>query len=100
MSDRDRWERLQADLQAAGIDVQIDATAYPGGIRRSISVRAANGNFIEVNDGWWRKNDNVWIGYGVYVSDRDDIVIGQRQGLKKRSLVVAAVAAAMRGERL
>lgn len=95
-----RWDRLAADLAAGiGAEVRVDekpyTEAYYGrvrqGVSRSITVRLPSGGLVEVRDGWWRKNPDVWIGWRVEVSGPDSITRRTWPNTKKRSEVVAAV---------
>jgi len=96
----ERWNRLAADLAAAGVEVvRVDERAYSEsnygrvrhGVSRSITIRRADGWLVEINDSWWHKNDAVWTGYTVTASDRGSITRSVRRGMKRRSEVVAAV---------
>jgi hypothetical protein len=87
--DATRWARLAADLQAAGYDVRVDATPFPGGVSRSVCMRMAKG-LVTIDDTWWSKNPDVWTGYQVTAEGLDSIVIGRPARSKKRSETVAA----------
>lgn len=88
-----RWQRLQADLAAAGIDVDITTNNA-----RSSSIWLRHGDkLIQVGDRWWRKNADIWIGWQVDVSGADDLLISSSKITKKRSEVVAAVRGALNG---
>lgn len=93
-----RWDRLVTDLAAAGTDVKVYAHAYPGGVSRSIDLRREDGSLIEIADGAWGKNLDVWTGWVVALFDREGILISQRSGLKKRSEVIRAVHDALSAE--
>lgn len=97
-----RWDRLAADLKAAGFEITVDARAYQGdrpgkgGITRSITLLVPGKGLVQISDAWWRKNPEIWIGWEVSASNADDIVITGRPKLsKKRSETVAAFKAAL-----
>lgn len=86
-----RWDRLQADLAAAGITARVDARPYPGGTTRSITIQAAT-VLVCVHDTWWRSNDAVWTGWEVYTEGRADSLVKRTwPRTKNRSQAVAAV---------
>jgi hypothetical protein len=98
-----RWERLKASLAAAGVDATVDERPYSEavygrvqhGVSRSIAIRTPDRGFVEIGDGWWRKNPDVWIGWKVVVSGADSIITRDYAPTKKRSEVVAAVKEAL-----
>lgn len=103
----ERWERLAADLRAAGVEPgRIDERVYSetvrgrarSGISRSIAVRRADGCLIEIHDSWWVKNPDVWTGWTVTRSGQDGIVADRKWSLKQRSEVVAAVLRMLDGQ--
>jgi hypothetical protein len=96
--DATRWDRLAADLRAAGFDVRVDARPYTESVRGrarhgtsySITYRVRGKGLVSIHDGRWSKNPDVWTGYQVSAEDADSITIGRpRFGLKKRSETVA-----------
>jgi hypothetical protein len=90
-----RWTRLQADLQTAGIETRLTERSYPGGVSRSIQFRSGD-RVIHIGDQWWRKNLDVWLGWEVGIEGPDAITIRTFPLTKRRSEVVAAVQAAMK----
>jgi hypothetical protein len=90
-----RWDRLVADLNAAGITAELTERAYPGGVNRSITLRHPAGGVVVIYDQSWRKNLDVWIGWVVYREGRDGIEISAARPSKKRSEVVTAVRQAL-----
>lgn len=94
-----RWERLEADLAAAGIPVTVDAKPYAEssygrvrhGVSRSITQRLADGRLVHVRDQQWRKNADVWVGWCVSVDAPNGIVARTWPATKIRSQVVAAM---------
>lgn len=94
-----RWERLAADLAAAGLDVRVDVRtgmeAVYGRVRsytsRSARLVLADGRHVTIGDRWWRKNPDVWIGWAVELEDAEGIGLRSWPVSKKRSEVVAAV---------
>lgn len=99
----DRWDRLTADLIAAGIDARLDATPYQEmrhgrpvhGVSKSVTVEHPAGLVI-VHDIWSRRNMDTWLGWEVYRENRQSIVQGRpSRWTKKRSEVVTAVQAAL-----
>ena len=100
-----RWDRLAADLAAAGIQASIDEQPYcetvrgrvRHGVNSSIMLKHPDGGTVEVHDAWWRQNPDTWIGWYVYRADAAGIERGRRPRLtKKRSEVVSDVRAALR----
>lgn len=98
-----RWDRLVADLAGVGVEARVDEKPYAEevygrvrhGVSRSITLRHSGGGLVEVGDGWWRKNPDVWIGWQVSVDGPDSIIRRTWPNTKKRSEVVAAVREAL-----
>lgn len=98
-----RWDRLAADLAAAGVPVTVDARPYAEavfgrvqhGTTRSVSLALKGGRRLTVSDRWWRKNPDVWIGWEVYTERADGIAERPAPLTKKRPEVVEAVLAAL-----
>lgn len=100
MSAEARWDRLAADLAAAGVPCKVTARAYSQteygrvvhGVSRSIIIGSGTGS-IAVRDKFGR--GGKWYGY---VADQqradgcDELII--RRAVTKRSEVVAAVLSA------
>lgn len=102
-----RWDRLAADLEAAGITARVDSRAYTEtrygrpahGVSRSITLRHPAGGLVAIHDRWWNKNPDVWVGWEVYREDAEGIVQGRpSRWSKKRAEVTAAVRAALTTE--
>jgi len=92
-----RWARLAESLAAVGVAARVDVTPYPGGVNRSVTLKAGN-SLIEVSDAWWRKNPDIWIGWQVHIEGRQDSIVKRTWPVtKKRSEVVAAVREALAG---
>lgn len=95
----DRWDRLTADLTAAGFDAKLERIPFNDGhqrgIRSEITFRLPGGT-VTVSDAWWRKNPGIWTGWQVTAEDTGSIVRGRPQLSKKRRETVAAVRAAFR----
>lgn len=90
-----RWDRLAAALHAGGVDADVEASPYPGGITRSITLLQPGRGLVHIRDSWWRKNPDIWVGYTVTAEDADGIVIRQWPATKKRSETVGACRAAI-----
>jgi hypothetical protein len=88
-----RWNRLAADLTAAGIEATVDQAR--GGVNHSISLRLPSGDRVEIHDKWWRKNADRWLGWEVHTEDREGIVTRVWTRTMKRPEVVAAVRVAV-----
>ncbi len=94
-----RWERLRATLQESEFEAVVFEQVYAEdrrgtvahGVSRSMTLRPARGWVVEVNDSWWSKNSDVWLGWVVTVSDPESIVRGQTRTMKRRTEVAAAV---------
>jgi hypothetical protein len=94
-----RWVRLAADLNAAGVIAGLSEKSYSErvygrvrhGISRSFTIDHPRGGVIEIDDGWWSKNPEVWIGWRVTHSGFDGIIVDQSRHTKRRSEVVSAV---------
>ena len=98
----DRWDRLAADLAAAGVTARIDRKAYTetrygrvvSGVSSSIFIRHPDGGSVEIDDKHSR--GGKWYGWTVSRTGADSITIGRPTwGTRKRSEVVAAVLAAL-----
>lgn len=94
----DRWDRLAADLAAAGITARIDRKPYTetrygrlvSGVSSSIFIRHPQGGSVEIDDKHGR--GGKWYGWTVSRIGADSITIGRPTwGTKKRGEVVAAV---------
>lgn len=100
---RARWDRLAADLAEVGVEARVDEKPYTEavygrvqhGVSRSVTLRHPGSGLVGVRDGWWRKNPDVWIGWGVFVEGADGIVRRTWRNTKKRSEVIAAVREAL-----
>lgn len=101
MTDRreDRWDRLQADLAAAGIEARVDRKPYveerygriEHGVSSSIFIRTETGA-VCVSDKHGR--GGKWYGWTVWAEDREGITIGRPTWAQtKRSVTVAEVQA-------
>ena len=94
-----RWERLRLALEEDDVEAAVVAKAYTEdrhgrvdhGVSRSITLRPASGWLIEVEDRWWSKNPDTWLGWVVTLSGPDSLTRGQTRPLKRRAEVVAAV---------
>lgn len=101
----DRWDRLAADLAAAGIAARLDAIPFQeirrgrvaSGVSKSITIKHPRGGLVMIHDVHWNKNPDVWVGWEVYREDAESITQGRpSRWSKKRSEVVAAAQAAYR----
>lgn len=99
MTSSPRWDRLAADLAAAGIDARIDSLPYAEdrhgrvvhGVSRSAFIRHPDGGSVEINDRYWAKNPDVWLGWEIVRIGADSITIGRpSRATKNRSEVVQA----------
>jgi hypothetical protein len=98
-----RWDRLAADLTAAGLDATIDAKPYQeiylgrvrSGVTRSITFQLPGKGLVTVSDAWWSKNPEIWLGWEVTAEDTGSIVQGRPAHSKKRGETVAAVRTAI-----
>ena len=95
-----RWDRLAANLAAAGIPARIDARPYQemrrgrpaSGVSKSITLRHPAGGLVTIGDRWWNKNPDKWVGWEVCREDAEGITLGRpSRWSKKRGEVVAAV---------
>jgi hypothetical protein len=93
----ERWERLAANLTAAGVPVDVTTNAYPGGVSRSITLRGPDGTLVGIHDKWWNRNVDEWVGWEVHVENAESIVTRTWRRTKRRSEVVAAVSEALTG---
>lgn len=92
----ERWDRMvQTLVSRAGVNAQVHARSYPGGVSRSITIVTPNKHLIGVHDKWWRRNDSVWIGWQVHVEGPDSLVIKDFPVTKKRSEVAQHVRTAL-----
>jgi len=99
-----RWDRLAADLAAAGIPISIDSKSYAEaaygriqrGVSRSVTIRLRDGYIVHIRDQWWRKNLDVWVGWVVSVDASNGLVARTWTATKKRSQVVTAMREAVR----
>lgn len=100
-----RWDRLAADLAAAGIAVRVDAIPYAevvagryrSGITRSVTIRHPDGGTVDIGDAWWVRNPDKWTGWKVTRTGADDIVRGRPALSRNRGEIVSAVRAALEG---
>lgn len=100
-----RWDRLAADLAAAGFQVTVDVKQYTEdrrgrvhhGSTRSVRMILPDGRHITICDGWWSKNPDYWIGWQVWLEAPDGITLRTWRYTKKRGEVVAAVQTAVAG---
>ena len=99
---QDRWDRLAADLAAAGVTARVDRRPYQQvrygrmeqGVSSSIFIRHPAGGSVEIDDKHGR--GGKWYGWTVSRVGADSITIGRPTwGTKKRSETVAAVLAAL-----
>jgi hypothetical protein len=104
MTDSGRWDRLAADLTAAGTPAEVDEQPYfesvrgrgHSGIARSITVQVPGKGSVTITDKWWAKNTEIWLGWTVYAEGLDSIIVGRPSwGSKKRGETVTAVKAAL-----
>lgn len=106
MSERreDRWDRLAADLAAAGVPARVDRLPYSeiyrgrprSGVSSSITILVRGWGTVDVRDKWWNKNPDKWVGWEVSAADTEGIDRGRAaRWTKKRSEVVTAVLARM-----
>ena len=91
----ERWNRLQASLQQAGIETKVIVRSGINGMSHQIQIRSGK-HIIHVNDMWWRKNRDVWVGWNVWIENADAIVVKDYRWTKKRSEVVGYVQDALR----
>jgi hypothetical protein len=98
----ERWERLTADLTAAGVQARLDRRPYTEsyygrvvhGVSHSIFIRHQDGGSVEIDDKHGR--GGKWYGWTVTRVGADSICIGAPTwGTTKRSETVAAVLARM-----
>ena len=100
-----RWERLRADLAAAGIETKISERAYADlvygrvehGVTRHIYIGSGAGS-IDIADRWGR--GGKWYGWTVSVAygERGEYDREVVRGATRRSKVVRAVLAARNEE--
>ena len=101
---QDRWDRLAADLAAAGIEARLDRRPYvqerygriEHGVSSSIFIRHPHGGSVEISEKYGR--GGKWYGWTVVRTGADSITIGRPTWAQaKRSVTVAAVRTAMTG---
>lgn len=85
-----RWDRLSADLAAAGVVVTVATRAYPGGMSRSVAVKRPGGDLVEIHDKWWNRNPSKWVGWQVHVENGDGILTRSYAITRSRREVVQA----------
>ena len=91
-----RWDRLAASLAAAGIQANVTDSRYAGGTSSRIAIRTATGT-VMVSDGWYK--DRLWTGWQVWFTDSaTDFATDFGKRMKRKSDVVAAVQAALKGK--
>jgi hypothetical protein len=102
--DAERWDRLVTTLAERGRieaeKIKVTAKPYPGGVSRSIILRTTDGDLVEVYDTWWKKNDKLWTGWQVCISDRDSIITRLFPKVKARGPVADHVREALAGKTL
>lgn len=94
-----RWDKLAADLTAAGFTAKVDERPYSeidrgrvrSGVSRSITVSVPGKGLVTVSDSWWHKNPEIWLGWEITAEDAESIVQGRPVHSKKRGEVVTAV---------
>lgn len=111
-TEAERWDRLAATLTERGgvpaSKVSVTARHYDGGTSRSIILLTnevyaldatiaplTRGGLIEISDTWWRKNDKIWTGWQVTVSNHEDIITRQYPRVKARGPVADQVREAL-----
>lgn len=88
----ERWARVVASLAASGVTATVTEKPFPGGISHSITIPLDADRSIWIGDSWWRKNDQVWIGWQTHVeNNRTRLVERSWPITKKRGDVVRAV---------
>jgi hypothetical protein len=94
----DRWDRLAADLKAAGIETSVTRRPYTesqrgrivNGVSSSMFLKRPDGaGVVEVRDKYGRNGS--WLGWQVSRADREGIVQDDAPLTKKRSEAVAAI---------
>jgi hypothetical protein len=93
----DRWDRLSADLKAAGIDCTLYRRTgqYGCGPKAEITITEGDRKVV-ISDKWWNKNIDVWVGWQVFAEDHEGITLGRpSRWTKKRSETVANVRTAL-----
>lgn len=106
MSTSGRWDRLAADLAAAGIEASVYSRPYSEGrhgriehgVSYGIVLAHPAGGTVEVHDKWWRKNDSVWVGWQVHREGADAIEIEHSPLTKNRRDVVTYVRRMLAGQ--
>jgi hypothetical protein len=85
------WMKLEARLNEAGIKCHVTARSGTGRTAHFIAIRHGDST-VEVHDQWWRKNEQVWIGWDVYEQNDRTGITGRTFPLtKKYSEVVSRV---------
>ncbi len=89
----DRWYRLADELEAAGIAAKVDRRTFRAangitGVSHSMMIRRDGRPTVEVRDTWWPKNDTVWTGWQVDITDRDGFIVRSLDRTKSRADVV------------
>lgn len=94
-----RWDRLERDIRAAGIDCTLyhsRGVYSPKHGYSEITVTEGDRKII-IKDQWWSKNIDVWCGWHLYAEDREGITLGRpTHAMKKRSEVVTALGVTLR----
>jgi len=99
---QDRWDRLAADLAAAGIQGRIDRKPWQGteygrvvhGVSSSIWIAVPGKGGVSISDKYGR--GGKWYGFSVTAEDREGIVVGRFGWAQpKRSVAVTEAQAAL-----
>lgn len=92
----DRWDRLERDLKAAGIDCTLYRRGTFGcGPKNQITITEGDRRIV-IDDRWWNKNPDKWVGWEVWAEDREGIVLGRPcRWTKKRGEALANVQATL-----
>lgn len=102
----DRWDRLAADLNAAGIAASVERWPYTQerygriehGVSKRIYLNHPDGGLVTVSDKYGR--GGKWYGWTVTREGADSITIGRPTWAQtKRSVTVAEVRRALEGDR-
>ena len=94
-----RWDRLTADLAAAGVDVKVDERPYAEavygrvthGVSRTITIRRPGRGVVTISDVYARRNASKWLGWHVVAENADSIIERSFRWTTKRSDVVAQI---------
>lgn len=101
----DRWDRLAADLAAAGVEARLDRRPYQQaewgrvvhGTSSSIFIRHPHGGSVEISDKYGRRGK--WYGWTVSRVGADSITIGRPTwGSTKRNEITATVTSLLGSE--